>query len=62
MIKFLERNEVPEPIEQMRKFLEEKTKKTSKRKFTCACQVDKVNGNCIHLSSLEGSLLNKNFK
>ena len=62
MIKFLERNEVPEPIEQMRKFLEEKTKKTSKRKFTCACQIDKVNGNCIHLSSLEGSLLNKNFK
>lgn len=62
MIKFLERNEVPEPIEEMRKFLEEKTKKTSKRKFTCACQVDKVNGNCIHLSSLEGSLLNKNFK
>ncbi|MCX6821606.1 MAG: AAA domain-containing protein, partial [Candidatus Aenigmarchaeota archaeon] len=62
MIKFLERNEVPEPIEEMRKFLEEKTKKTSKRKFTCACQIDKVNGNCIHLSSLEGSLLNKNFK
>jgi len=62
MIKFLERNEVPEQIEEMRKFLEEKTKKTSKRKFTCTCQVDKINGNCIHLSSLEGSLLNKNFK
>jgi superfamily I DNA and/or RNA helicase len=62
MRKFLERNEIPKPIEEMRKFLEEKTKKTSKRKFTCACRIDKINGNCIHLSSLEGSLLDKNFK
>lgn len=62
MINFLKNNSVPSPIEEMRKFLEEKINKTCKRKFACICRIDKINGNCIHLSSLEGSLLDKNFK
>jgi superfamily I DNA and/or RNA helicase len=62
MKKFLEKDEIPVSIREMRAFLEEKTKKINKRNFTCACRVNKINGNCVHLMSLEGSLLDRQFK
>jgi len=62
MKNLLEKNDALDSIEEMRKFLEEKINKSSQRKIECNCQIDRVNGNYIHLSSLEGSLLDRNFK